>query len=429
MTAAYKVLIVDSNPSDRGLAALLLARELHDATIVAPADPMALAHELLTAPPNVAIIAAEHAWSGIGEMMTMIRRHQPSTAVLIYGHEADIVARVLNPGLVCDGLVRKSSAGFLSLGTLVNQVRGRGQVPVGPAPPRTASAPVAASAPATVAPSAPPAASPTSFTGFAPSLSAMLPTAVPVATIAPAPVATTAPPVPAIAAAVSAGSHEMRDIAMMFSHDLREPLQQILRLAARLEVNADGSSTTPTVPRLLESATRATDMLDGMLDYLNLAARDTAPANVDLNVCLRDALDNLRGVIVETGAEINADRLPYTVGDEYQLMHLFQNLLSNAIKFHGRERPRIRITAEPQGEHSLLKFSDNGIGIAQPFAERVFEMGQRLHTREEYPGLGIGLAICRRMVERHGGLIWVESGDASGSTFCVLLPAAPATET
>ena len=106
-----------------------------------------------------------------------------------------------------------------------------------------------------------------------------------------------------------------------------------------------------------------------------------------------------------------------------QLLHLFQNLLSNAIKFRGRERPRIRITTEPQGDHSLLRFRDNGIGIAQPFVERIFEMGQRLHTREEYPGLGIGLALCRRIVERHGGLIWVESGDASGSVFCVLLPA------
>ena len=166
-------------------------------------------------------------------------------------------------------------------------------------------------------------------------------------------------------------------------------------------------------------------MLDGMLEYLDLAARDTAPTMVDLNVCLQEAIDNLRSAIDEADADISSERLPFTMGDEYQLLHLFQNLLSNAIKFRGQERPRIRISAEPQGDHSLLRFRDNGIGIAQPFVERIFEMGQRLHTREEYPGLGIGLALCRRIVERHGGLIWVESGDASGSVFCVLLPASP----
>jgi two-component sensor histidine kinase len=411
MKTAYKVLIVDSDPSDRSLAALLLERELPDAAIVAPADPMALAEMLLTSAPQLAILAAEQAWSGLAEMIATIRRHTPATAVLVYGHESDIVARVLNPGLVCDGLVRKSSAGFLNLGTLVTQVRERGQIKASVEP----AAPAGVPAPASPAPaaSADPVVPPSPVRAPAP----------PLAPSASAPVHA----VPAGAATHAANdrsSHEMRDIAMLFSHDLREPLQQIMRLAARAEVSAGDSATvTQTVPRLLECASRANNMLDGMLEYLDLAARDTAPTKVDLNVCLSEAIDNLRSAIAESGADISAEHLPLTMGDEYQLLHLFQNLLSNAIKFRGRERPRVRITAEPQGDHWLLRFRDNGIGIAQPFVERVFEMGQRLHTREEYPGLGLGLALSRRIVERHGGLIWVESGDDSGSTFCVLLPA------
>jgi hypothetical protein len=429
MTTAYTVLIVDSNPSDRGLAALLLERELPDVTIAAPGDPMALAHLLVTSAPQVAIVAAEHAWSSIADMMTLIRRHHPATAVLIYGHESDIVARVLNPGLVCDGLVRKSSAGFLSLSTLVNQVRARAGFAVPAAPPISAPAPavpVAAAAPVVVSHAPPPTPTPTPTPPLTP-VPALTPMPVTAQVVSAPSASVVAPPVVPAMSSIERGNHEMRDIAMMFSHDLREPLQQILRLAARVELgDSDSMTATQTVPRLLECASRASNMLDGMLGYLDLAARDTTPIKVDLNVCLRDALDNLASAIHDSGAEISADPLPFTTGDEYQLVHLFQNLLSNAIKFRGRDRPRIRVTAEPQGNHWLLKFRDNGIGIAQPFTERVFEMGQRLHTREEYPGLGIGLALCRRIVERHGGLIWVESGDASGSTFCVLLPTASA---
>jgi light-regulated signal transduction histidine kinase (bacteriophytochrome) len=134
------------------------------------------------------------------------------------------------------------------------------------------------------------------------------------------------------------------------------------------------------------------------------------------------ALENLRSSITESQAEATSAHLPTTVGDELQLLHLFQNLLSNAIKFRRREPPVIRVSAEARDNQWLLSFHDNGIGIPQAFLDRIFTMGQRLHTREEYPGTGMGLALCRRIVERHGGRIWAESGSVDGSTFHVLLP-------
>ena len=173
---------------------------------------------------------------------------------------------------------------------------------------------------------------------------------------------------------------------------------------------------------VLACARRATQMVDGMFDYLSVATRDTAPAAVDLNSCLAQALDNLRGAIDESHADIAADHLPMAVGDACQLLHLFQNLVSNAIKFRGPARPRIRIGTEARGAQQVLMFRDNGIGIAPEFRERVFEMGQRLHTRKEFPGIGVGLTLCRRIVERHGGRIWIEPSDREGSTFCILLP-------
>jgi signal transduction histidine kinase len=110
------------------------------------------------------------------------------------------------------------------------------------------------------------------------------------------------------------------------------------------------------------------------------------------------------------------------MGDEQQMVHLFQNLVSNAIKFRSREHPVVTISCEARHNQFLLAFHDNGIGIPQEFTERIFDLGRRLHTREEYPGSGIGLALCRRIVERHGGRIWCVSREGDGSTFYVLLP-------
>ncbi len=365
MTLAPSILLVDSNASDSALSMLLLQREMPRATIVVATDAMAFADALAVDAPDVAVVSAELAWARVNELIATIKRRRPTSSVVLFGHASDIVARALNPGLACDGFVRKSSSGFLGLTAIIAEVLERTRRTV-------TSGATGAQGPK----------------------------------------------------AGERGQQEMRDIALVFSHDLQEPLQQIVRLARIGQSTDDEKVSARSLQRVLECAGSASSMLDGMLEYLSVAGRDAAPVPVDLNVCLAKALDNLRGTIDESHAEISAPQLPTTIGDELQLLHLFQNLLSNAIKFRGRERPVIDISVESRGNQWLLAFRDNGIGIAQPFLERIFTMGQRLHTREEYPGTGIGLALCRRIVERHGGRIWAESSDAGGSTFYVLLPRA-----
>jgi signal transduction histidine kinase len=232
---------------------------------------------------------------------------------------------------------------------------------------------------------------------------------------------------------VNAGSREqanreIHDIAMVFSHDLKEPLHQITRLAQRLGGDGDAlgsADTTKLTEQLQTCARRAGAMLNGMLEYLSVSSRDEQPGLVDLNRCLEEALDNLRVAIDDSAAHIVSDQLPSVAGDPYQLMHLLQNVLGNAIKFRGRERPEIRITASAGERMWRIVVQDNGIGISEAFRERVFEMGKRLHTPDEYPGAGIGLTLCRRIAERHGGSIGIESGDGRGSRVVIELPRAP----
>jgi signal transduction histidine kinase len=361
------IILIDSDDSDRTLATLLLQRELPNATVLAPIDAGALAEALATQRPDVVIVSASLAWRDVEELITAIKRANPTRGVVLFGHEYDILLRGLNPGLACDAMVRKNSAGFMRLPGLVTELLER------------ARRVVEAAASAVQAPKA------------------------------------------------GERTHqEMRDIALVFSHDLQEPLQQIVRLARMGLTTDDGRMPSRSLQRVLECAARASTMLDDMLEYLTVAARDSSPTVVDLSQCLRKAVENLRSRIDESHAEVRAARLPTTVGDEHQLLHLFQNLLSNAIKFRGRERPLIDIFVEAQGPQWLVSFRDNGIGIPPAHLERIFTPGQRLHTRDEYPGSGLGLALCRRIVERHGGRIWATSDADGGSTFHILLPQAAA---
>jgi signal transduction histidine kinase len=369
MASAPAILLVDSDASDRTLSLLLVKRELPDATIRVAADALSFVDALAAGPPDVAVCAADLAWADVGDLIAIIKRRSPRTAVVLFGQEAEIVARALDPGLACDGFVRKSAAGYLALAGILKEVLGRAG--------RSTGQPDAA-------------ATPSASTG------------------------------------APRSQQEMRDVALVVSHDVREPVQQIARLARRAQEAEGDQGASRTLPQVLECAERASGMLDRMIEYLTVTGRDTVPSPIDLNACLNQALDALRGAIDEAAAEIRAVSLPMSIGDEHQIVHLFQNLISNAIKFRGRERPMITISVEPRGDQWLLAFRDNGIGIPQGFTERIFELGKRLHTREEYPGTGVGLTLCRRIVERHGGRIWSESREGLGSTFYVLLPRAPA---
>ena len=362
MTHAPAILLIDSSAGDRTLARLLLERELPNASITIAPDALAVANALESGVPDVAIVAADLAWAKVDHLITGIKRRSPGTAIVLFGHELDIASRTLDPGLACEGLVRKNSAGFLALANIITEVLARKNGVAG-----------------------------------------------------------------ATTSASDSGSHQsgdedMREIALAFSHDFREPVQQIVRLARRGQRAETIDGSAQVLRQVLECAERAGTMLDGMIEYLSVTERETKPAPVDLSACLDLALDNLLTAIRESGAEIRAAQLPTLMGDEQQMVHLFQNLVSNAIKFRSREHPVVTISCETRDDQFLLAFQDNGIGIPQEFTERIFELGRRLHTREEYPGSGIGLALCRRIVERHGGRIWCVSREGEGSTFYVLLP-------
>ena len=157
--------------------------------------------------------------------------------------------------------------------------------------------------------------------------------------------------------------------------------------------------------------------------FSRVGTRGVAFAPTDVEAVVDRALENLKLSIDEAGATVTKNGLPTVSADAGQLEHLFLNLISNAIKFRGSARPEIQIAAERHDREWRFRVRDNGIGIDPQYFERIFIIFQRLHGKNEYPGTGIGLAICKKIVERHGGRIWVESQAGQGATFCFTLPA------
>jgi chemotaxis family two-component system sensor kinase Cph1 len=153
-----------------------------------------------------------------------------------------------------------------------------------------------------------------------------------------------------------------------------------------------------------------------------VGTRDKIFKPTDCPLAVDKAVFNLQAAIEESGAIVTYDDLPTVMANSSQLTRLFQNLIGNAIKFRAKKAPKIHISAERKEDEWIFLIRDNGIGINPKDAERIFTVFQRLHTREEYPGTGIGLAICKRIVERHGGRIWVESKLGKGSTFYFTIP-------
>jgi len=218
---------------------------------------------------------------------------------------------------------------------------------------------------------------------------------------------------------------ELQNFAFIASHDLQEPLRMVASytqlLARRYQGKLDGKADR-FIAYAADGAARMQTLINDLLTYARVETRGKDPAPVDCEETLNQALANLQMTIKESGVRVTHGPLPEVMGDDTQLVQLFQNLVGNAVKFRSAASPQIHISSAPADGHWQFSVKDNGIGIDPAQFERIFQIFQRLHTRSEYPGTGIGLAVCKRIVERHGGRIWVESQPGQGSTFSFTLP-------
>ncbi|MFP8958018.1 PAS domain S-box protein [Natrialbaceae archaeon A-CW3] len=222
-------------------------------------------------------------------------------------------------------------------------------------------------------------------------------------------------------------NERLEQFAYAVSHDLQEPLRMVtsyLQLIDRRYGDALGDDGEEFLEFAVDGGERMRKMIEGLLEYSRVETQGEPFEPVDLDAILDEVRDDLQLRIDETGAEISAEDLPTVAGDASQLRQVFQNLVDNAIEYSGDEPPRIDIAAERAGDRWRIAVTDHGIGINPDNQDRVFEVFQRLHTSDEHPGTGIGLALCQRIVERHGGGIRIESEPGEGATFSVTLPAA-----
>jgi len=213
---------------------------------------------------------------------------------------------------------------------------------------------------------------------------------------------------------------ELEQFAYVASHDLQEPLRMVSSYTQLLEQRYHAQlddKGKKYIYYAVDGAVRMQRLITDLLAYSRVGSRAQPLASTDAHSALGEALRNLAATITESQAVVMNDDLPMVVADRSQLVQLFQNLIGNAIKFHGEKPPVVYVSAERQDQQWRFCVRDNGIGIDPRHFERIFVIFQRLHSRDEYPGTGIGLAMCRRIIERHGGRLWVESAPGAGSSF------------
>lgn len=233
---------------------------------------------------------------------------------------------------------------------------------------------------------------------------------------------------------------ELEQFAYVASHDLQEPLRMVVSYMELLERRYKGkldSDADDFIHYAADGARRMQTLINDLLEYSRVGTKGNPLELTDSEGALRDALFNLQGAIKKHGAKVTHDPLPKVLTDPAQLMRIFQNLIGNAIKFQDESPPEIHVSAErldnsalrtPHSELDkgwIFSVRDNGLGIAPEFQERIFIIFQRLHGQEKYAGTGIGLAICKKIVERHGGRMWVKSEPGTGSTFYFTIPEVP----
>lgn len=220
---------------------------------------------------------------------------------------------------------------------------------------------------------------------------------------------------------------DLQQFAYVASHDLQEPLRQVAsyaQLLARRYRDQLGADANDFIDYMVDGARRMQQLIHDLLSFSRAGARGAKMAPVECGSIVDQVLTDLRQPIEETEARITRDPLPTVTADGRQLSQVFQNLVSNAIKFRAQTPPQVHISAEQKNGDWHFQVRDNGIGIRPEFADKIFVIFQRLHGKAEFPGTGIGLAICKRIVERHDGRIWVEPNPDGGSTFSFTIPVA-----
>ena len=220
-------------------------------------------------------------------------------------------------------------------------------------------------------------------------------------------------------------NEELQQFAYVASHDLQEPLRMIssyTQLLARRHGDKLDGDAKEFMGYIVDGSARMKQLIEDLLAYSRVGTRGKELQPTDTQAALNKALLNLRAAQEASGATVTHGSLPVVVGDGQQLTQLFQNLIGNAMKFRGDAPPRIHVACEERPDIFVFSVSDNGIGLDPQYSERIFMMFQRLHTKAEYPGTGIGLAICKKIVDRHGGRIWVESQPGKGCTFGFTIP-------
>lgn len=224
-------------------------------------------------------------------------------------------------------------------------------------------------------------------------------------------------------------NHELEAFAYVASHDLQEPLRmvasytQLLRRRYGDRLDRDAHDF---MDYAVDGAMRMQTLIQALLMYSRVGRGVPNRSEVDANRVAEVAVANLRAVIEESGATVTIDPLPAVYVDADRLLQIFQNLIGNAIKFRSASAPHVQVGTRPVEAGVALFVQDDGIGIDPRFTDRIFQVFQRLHSHSEFPGSGIGLAVCKRIVEQHGGTIWVEAAPVRGSTFVFTLPPAPA---
>ena len=220
-------------------------------------------------------------------------------------------------------------------------------------------------------------------------------------------------------------NENLEQFAYVASHDLQEPLRVMASYSQLLEKRYKNKLDTDAdefIGFIVDAAGRMQRLINDLLAYSRIGRKDSLLTEIDCNQVLSRVLESMSAIIASSNAEVTFDPLPLAKGHESSFVQLFQNLIGNALKFHGKEPPRIHIGSRQNGEEWVFCVKDNGIGIEPQYRDKIFLIFQRLHSKEEYPGTGIGLSICKKIVENYGGRIWLESELGKGSTFYFTIP-------